>query len=285
VTLFATGPKLAIVHVIRAVAADAGTADNRCIFSPRSGFLVTAVTGNLAVRTIQSISRPAIVIKVPNGPCTGVVAGFAAHSESLFVFVFILVARETVLWCILVTSCFMAPLTRGRDVPPREGKTRQRMVKLRGLPGFVAVALLALGALLALVLVVFFVAAQTIQRGLPEAAHIFMTCNAFDFRLRMSVSQLEFGSIMVKTTTCSLPVAFNMAICTFFAQVTHMLVVFLVAAEAILGRLFEHGTLVAILAFDFCVFAQQGKGGGIMVKLRRLFPIAFRVAAAAILTQ
>lgn len=159
------------------------------------------------------------------------------------------------------------------------------MVKLRRFPGFVAVALVALGALLAFVLVVLFVATQTIQRGLPEAAHIFVTGNAFDFRLRMPISQLEFGSVMVKTTSRGFPVAFNMAICTFFAQVAHMLVVFLVAAEAILGRLFEHGTLVAILAFDFCVFSQQGKGSGLMVKLRRLFPIAFRVAAAAILTQ
>lgn len=72
----------------------------------------------------------------------------------------------------------------------------------------------------------------------------------------MSIAQHEFGSIMTKTSGSYLPVAFQMAIRTFFAQAGVVLVVFLVAADAVSGRLLEHRAFMAAFALHLAVLAQ-----------------------------
>ena len=64
-----------------------------------------------------------------------------------------------------------------------------------------------------------------------------------------------------------------------------MLVILLVAGVAILGRLLEHGVLVAFLALGIHVLAQQGEAGQVVVELGGLFPAALTVATAAVLAQ
>lgn len=76
-----------------------------------------------------------------------------------------------------------------------------------------------------------------------------------------------------------------MAIGTSIAQRVTVLVILPVAANAVLGRLFEHGALVAILAVRLGVFTQQGEAASVMVEASGLFPAALAVAACAVFTQ
>ena len=133
------------------------------------------------MRTVQPIGRPAIMIKFPDRPGTGVVTVFAAHSKLLFVFVFILVARNAILLCIFVTTCRMAVFARRGDMAPRERKAGLRVVELSGLPGLVAMTLFTLGAQLVLVLVVLLVTADAIHYRIAITAQVFVTGVTFNF--------------------------------------------------------------------------------------------------------
>jgi hypothetical protein len=159
------------------------------------------------------------------------------------------------------------------------------MVKLGRLPGPVAMALFTLGTQLILVLIVFLVAADAVERGVAVTAKIFVTSVTFNFRISMPIAQFESGFVMVEAPFGTFPVAFGMAFAAFFTQVANMLVVFLVAANALFGSLFEHGTFVALLTLSFGVLAQQGKRRCLMIKLGRLFPVALGVTVSAFLAQ
>ena len=173
--------KLGVMHIVRPVARNAGRANFCGIHILGRGLSMATLARNLAVRTVEPVRRPAVVVKVPDGPGTGVVTGFAAHSKLLFVFVFILVARNAILLCIFVTTCRMAVFARRGDVAPRERKAGLRVVELRGLPGLVAMALFTLGAQLVLVLVVLLVAADAIHYRIAITAQVFVTGVTFDF--------------------------------------------------------------------------------------------------------
>ena len=129
-------------------------------------------------------------------------------------------------------------------------------------------ALFTLGTELILVLVVFFVAADAVHRGVAVTAKIFVTSVTFNFRIGVAIAQFELGLVVVEASLGTFPVALGMAFATLFAQVADMLVVFLVAAHALFGSLFEHGALVALLALSFGVLSQQGKRRFLMVKFR-----------------
>jgi hypothetical protein len=83
--------KLTIVNVIGAMACNAGGAKFRGIHIFWCGLPVATLACHFAVRAIEPVTRPAVVVKVPNGPCTGVVTRFTAHSKFLNMFVLILV--------------------------------------------------------------------------------------------------------------------------------------------------------------------------------------------------
>ena len=134
-------------------------------------------------------------------------------------------------------------------------------------------------------LVVFLMAAVAFQRCLAEAAQILVAGHALDRRLGVSIAQHKLGSVMAEASGGRLPVAFQMAIGTFFAQSGVVFVVFFVAADAFPGRLFEHRAFVAILAFNLAVFTQQRKTALVMVEAGRLFPVALAMATGAILAE
>jgi len=112
-----------------------------------------------------------------------------------------------------------------------------------------------------------------------------MTGGAFDSLRRMGISQRKPGFIMVEPTRCCLPVALRMAFCAFLTQGIFVFVIFLVASDAFLGCLFEHGAFVTLFALDFGVLAQQWKAAFVVVELGRLFPTTFSMATCAVFTQ
>ena len=110
-----------------------------------------------------------------------------------------------------------------------------------------------------------------------------MAGNALDTRSHVRVTQDKFGAVVVEAAVGRLPLGLGMAFGTLFTQRAVVLVVLLVATQAILGRLFEHGALVTFLAFSFRVLSQKRKTGGGVVKLGRLLPAFFCMAICAIL--
>jgi hypothetical protein len=181
VALLAAVAKLAVMHILAAVARNAGRANFCGIHVLGCGLPMATLAGDFAVRALQPVGGPAVVVKVPDGPGTGVVTGFAAHSKLLFVFVFILVARNAILLCIFVTTCLMAVFAGRCDVAPGERKAGLCMIELRGLPRLVAVALFALGTQLVLVFVILLMAADAIHHRIAITAQVFVTGVTFDF--------------------------------------------------------------------------------------------------------
>ena len=106
-----------------------------------------------------------------------------------------------------------------------EWEARQAVVKPGVFPDFVVVADVALGTQLAFVLVVFFVAIQAIQRGVPEAGQVFVAAYALHLWLGMGVFQREFGAVVVEKTFGCFPVTLVVAITTLSSQVLLVLVV------------------------------------------------------------
>ena len=101
----------------------------------------------------------------------------------------------------------------------------------------------------------------------------------------MGIAQCKFGLVMVETPLGDLPIGFSMTVGALLTQSPLVLVVLLVTGVAVSGRLLEHTAQVATLAFDFGMFAEQGKAALIMVKLDRLLPVALVVATGTVLTQ
>ena len=84
-----------------------------------------------------------------------------------------------------------------------------------------------------------------------------MTSVAFERRGRMRVAQLKLGAVVVKATLGGFPIALAVALRAILSKRLLMLVVFLVATEAVLGRLLEQRAFVALFALHFCVFPKE----------------------------
>lgn len=177
----------------------------------------------------------------------------------------------------------MTGLAQRRHMSPGECKPRHRMVELFNLPGLVAVAGLASCARLTFVLVVFFMAADAFDRRFSVATQILVTGHALDRCLGMPIAQDKLGSVMVKTPDSVFPVAFQVAVGTFFAQAGVVLVIFLVASDAFPWGFLEHRAFVAGFALHLGVLAQQRETALVMVEAGGFFPAALAVAASAIL--
>ena len=146
--------------------------------------------------------------------------------------------------------------------------------------------LLTSGALLSLVLVILLVTAETIHGRLSQARQVLMARRALDRRAGVRVTQNKFGLVVTKTAHRVLPVTLTVTISASLAKRCIVLVVLPVTGKTIPGSLLEHCTLVAFLAFNLGVLAQQGETAQIMVKfLRRLLPTPFAVATRAVLAQ
>src|ERR1035437_4980513 len=134
-------------------------------------------------------------------------------------------------------------------------------------------------------LVVLFVAAQAIQRRFSEAGDVFVTGLALDRGFGVRIAQHKLGELVFETTLGVFPVVLAMAFTALLTQIGFVLVVLLMATEAVLGRFLEHGGLVTLFAQHLDVFAEQRKVGLVVVKLGRLFPVLFGVALSAIFAQ
>lgn len=121
------------------------------------------------MRPVQPVLGPKVVIEAPDGPSTGVVASFATHTKSLFVFVVLCMAGHTIARRIFVTRCFMAAFAGHHHMPPSQREARKTVVEFGDFPRPVTVALLTLGALLPLVLVILLVAAKAVHGRVAQA--------------------------------------------------------------------------------------------------------------------
>jgi hypothetical protein len=181
----------------------------------------------------------------------------------------------------------VAALTSGSDVPAGQREFGQTMVKLLNFPVFVGVTRPTLLASLALVLVVLLMAAVTLGCGFAVAGQIFVARSTLQYTFGMRVAQLEFGFVMLEAPSGCLPVALAMALFAFFTQSALVLVVLFMAAVAVFGSFFEHGTLVAVVTLHVDMFTKQRKAALVMIKLRTsgLFPAALGVATLAVFAQ
>jgi hypothetical protein len=174
VTLLTAHTKLTVMHILTLMARDAIASQVRCIFAFRCFFLMAAFTGKLAMRAVQSVIGAFVMIEIPQLPGSGVMAILTAFTEFEFVLIFLLVASVAFPGRILVTSCLVAALASGSNVPPRERKTRQTVVKLLYFPVFVSVTAPALLASLPLMLVILFMATVTIGSSFSVAGQVFV---------------------------------------------------------------------------------------------------------------
>ena len=90
-TLLAAHTKLAIVNIIFSVASQTIAAHWRRIFVLGSLLGMATLASDLHVRSVQRVLGSLVVIEIPQGPGTGVVATLATHTQFLFVLVFFLV--------------------------------------------------------------------------------------------------------------------------------------------------------------------------------------------------
>ena len=174
VTLLTTSTKLPVVHVVSPVTRDTLAAQRRCGLTLRRILFMATLASQFAVLADQAIAGLLVVIKIPQGPGTGVVATLALNAKFLLVLVLFLVAREAVARRILEARIQVAALARRRHVAPSQRKACRRMVKLRNPPRAIIVALFTGLAQLPLVLVVLLVAADAFRRGLSHAIQVFM---------------------------------------------------------------------------------------------------------------
>ena len=227
---------------------------------------MAACAGRALVLAIQREPGAQIVIVVPVLPGAGVVTLCAIRAQGLLVFVILDMAGHAGHLGVLEAGRCMTSFALDRRVLAKKRKPCQAMIKLGKFPFAVTVTLLTLHTFLPLMLVIFPVTVQAIHRCSSETAQILVAGNALDTRFRVRVAQDKFGTVMVEATICGLPLGLGMAFSALLAQRRVVLVVLLVASQAILRRLFEHGALVTFLAFDPCVLAQQRKDGGGVVK-------------------
>lgn len=148
----ALGTKLTAVYVVRAVASDART----CLANPAARRpRVASLTLQPDVGAGQVEVGLRVVVKPPIRPSCRAMASGAILAEPAFVLVVIGVAGRAFYSGVLVAAALMARRAFDADMFPDEGKARQSVIKPdRGGPANVAVALFALGALLARVRVI-----------------------------------------------------------------------------------------------------------------------------------
>ena len=255
-TGFAPHAKLAVVGIVCTMAGYASGAHRRRVLAPGCLLLVAAFALDLFMCAVQRVLCAFGVVEIPYRPCTGVMATFAALSKLELVFVFLLVAGIAVPWRFPEEGVLVAVLADDGNVFSGQRKPAQVMVELVDLPGAVAMALFALLSLLTFMLVILFVTAVAVQRRVAIAFQILVAAAALQFCLSMCIAKLKLGGVMVKTACGCLPVSLGVAIRAGLSQSALVLVFLLVAAVAVLGRLLEHRTFVAVFAISLHVLAQ-----------------------------
>lgn len=94
--------------------------------------------------------------------------------------VVIFVAGVAIPGGLFVTRCFVAALAGNGHMAPRQWKTGKSMVKICAFPGFVGMAVFALGPQTSLVFVIFLVATQAVQWRIAETFQVLVAGNTLD---------------------------------------------------------------------------------------------------------
>jgi hypothetical protein len=222
------------------------------------------------MRTVELVVRARVMRKIPQWPGAGVVAALALHPICALVLVVLEVATDAVAPRIPEPWSFVTLLADHQSMAARKRKSCTVVVKPIYLPVLVRVAALALGACLALVLVVLLVATDALHRCVAITLYVFVTGFAFDGLGCMRIFQLEPRLVMRKQGR--FPIIGRMAIATLLPQIRSMLVVLLVAGKTVLAGLLVHHAFMAGFAFRLFVFTQQGEIGLCVVKANGLRP-------------
>src|SRR5882672_1167594 len=203
----ATVAERAIVRVVTAMARKTRARQPGDLLARRRGLKMAALARDLAMRPLELVVAALVVVEVPQLPVARAVAGLAAFTEFELVLVVLLVAGETFALRVLVPAGLVTLLAFDGDVAPGQRKFGASMVERRGLPVAIDVTLIAALALLALVLVVLFVAAITIGRRLAVTLLVLVACLALDLGRAVAAAQFELGAIVIELAR--LPVALS----------------------------------------------------------------------------
>ena len=134
VTLITAHTELAVVQILRAMAAHAFTAQ-RCNRLALEGLLlVTRFAIELAMLSVQAVLGLLVMIELPQTPCARVVAILTKRAQLLLVLVLLLVAAQTITRRILVACALVTGLAGSGEVAPRERETCQSMVEFFNTP-------------------------------------------------------------------------------------------------------------------------------------------------------
>ena len=148
---------------------------------------------------------------------------------------------------------------------------------LSGLPILLDMALLALVAFLALMFIVFLMAGNA--RGFQFVVVQVAGMAILAFGGLVFAAQGVLG-VLVMVEQNVLPDFFVVATLAFSAELAFVLVVLLMAPQAIHRRVLEYRALVASVALDLIVLAMQRETGLVVIEAR-VIPITLRVAVTA----
>src|SRR5882672_10655748 len=179
----------AIVRVVTAMARKTCTRERGDLLARRRGLKMAGLASDSAMRPLELVVAALVVVEFPQLPVARAVAGLAAFTEFELVLVVLLVAGETFALRVLVPAGLVTLFAFDRDMAPGQRKFGAAVVERRGLPVAIDVTLIAALALLALVLVVFLVAAITIGRRLAVTLLVLVACIALDLRVRVASAQ------------------------------------------------------------------------------------------------
>lgn len=157
-TLFAARSELPFMHIVLGVTVQTPLPDFGYRLSGRRLLCVAGVTPDTCVSSGKRKASLFVVIEVPRFPMTRVVATLTTRPQLGLMRIGFRVASDAITCRITETFACMTVLAPDRFVPSRQWKARLVMVKIRNLPTFVHVTLIALLPLRPFVLVIFLVA-------------------------------------------------------------------------------------------------------------------------------
>ena len=220
-----------------------------------------------------------VVIKIPVFPIAGVMARVATASLSTFVHVVFLVTRIAIGLGFLEHHGQMTFLTLCHHVFAGQREARNAVIEFHFFPGILMVAGAAFLAFFAFVLVVFFMAREAVCFQLVLVQISFVATHAFS---RAMLAQQWIFRLFVVIKGNLFPATVNVAVFTLGTKATFVLVVFLMAREAIhFEFVFVQVSLVAIIALHVLVLARQREFGFFVVIKGDIFPAALDVARFA----
>ena len=183
-----------LMRVVLTVARDAN--GGRFFLEQKTG--VAPLAFGEPVFAFQPILRVAIVIERDSLPIAVGMATFAARTEALLVLVVLAMAGHALRRGALERRVGVARAARYIDVFAGERKAGLTVIKPRGFPVGLGMAVAAAAAETAAVLVVFLVTSNTVDGRVAELLSRQVAMAALDLRIRMRAAQQEIGLPMIE---------------------------------------------------------------------------------------